>query len=312
MTKFIIKVSLFLIPILGLNAIYLLKGYLFSSKNEAVLIHNLKSHQEDAINIKFYGTSRIENGISPEDITIGMVEKKKSIPLNIQNCGMNSQMTGWVLKMQEKYYSKCDLMVVEVHPGKNPMQGVEQIKKSVAESIYLNDLCSFVFNHYLLVQHLPNLISDIRGRLPFTYMYTHYNGWNEMRYFNDEKRINPIREKVARWAKDDLEKNKFTGGWDEFATLIRNLQNRSNCKLMFIRMPVDGLLRILNDSLISFYDPMAFLKSQFPGADFLDTNTDPRFSSIHTVEDSHLEGPNARTFSRILGGILAQELEYKH
>jgi hypothetical protein len=177
MKIFIHKIFIFILPFIIVNSIFLRVGYLFSSKNNSILIHNLKSYEPGKINIKFFGTSRIESGISPEDVENGFLMVDKNKKVKVSNCGMDAEMTGWGLMMQEKYFSPCDLMIIEVHPGKNPMQGIDKTKKQFFISDYLDQFLSYYFSHFAVINNLPLLISDLRGRLPIKYMNAHINGW---------------------------------------------------------------------------------------------------------------------------------------
>ena len=306
MKHFILKTFIFILPAVIINNFLLLSGYLFSTKNDYVLIHNLRSYEPGKLNIKFFGTSRIENGISPDDIENGFSEVTKRNKVQVNNCGMNSMMTGWGLMMQEKYFAPCDLMIIEIYPGKDPMQDNAKINLPISISSYLDQFISFYINHYLVVQYLPTLISDLRGRSPIKYMNAHLNGWTESHYYRENSRLDPIKKRVAGWAEDDLRIKEFIQGWDQFTTEIKHLQNHSSCKLMFIRMPVNGRLLEVNEEFITQFNPMQYLKHSFPYASFIDANQDPLLKSISTIEDSHLDGLDAKIFSEKLGQILAK------
>jgi hypothetical protein len=269
------------------------------------LIHNLKSYEPGKINIKFFGTSRIESGISPEDVENGFLMVDKNKKVKVSNCGMDAEMTGWGLMMQEKYFSPCDLMIIEVHPGKNPMQGIDKTKKQFFISDYLDQFLSYYFSHFAVINNLPLLISDLRGRLPIKYMNAHINGWTETQYYKEDSRLDPVKQKVAAWAEDDLKRKEFEQGWDQFIVEIKHIQKRSNCNLVFIRMPVKDKLLELNEELLQQFNPMLYLKHSFPKALFIDANYDTSLMTISTIEDSHLDGPEAKIFSNKLGQILA-------
>jgi hypothetical protein len=305
MKKFLIKILIFLLPWIITNFVLLKAGYFFSSKSEFVLIHNLKSYEPGKFNIKFYGTSRIENDISPDEVEKGFNENTYGKKARVFNCGMNTEMTGWGLRMQEKYFARCDLMVIEIYPGKNPMQSLNNPVGNISPSSYIDQLLSFHVNHYIVFQNLSNFISDLRDRLPVKYMRSNKNGWTELIYVHRKTRLDRIKTMFALWAEDDMKRKEYSQGWDIFAGKLKELQVRSKCGIAFIRMPVQGRVKELNDSIINQFDPMSYLRLEFPGSLFIDANHMQTFKNLATIDDSHLESPSAKIFSRKLGQLLS-------
>ena len=198
MWRFSCKVFLFLAMIISVNQLLIHAGYLFSTKNDYILIRNLQGTEHGKINIKVFGSSRIENGISPEWMEKGF--KERGINTKVFNCGMNGRYLGWGLKMYEKYYDPCDIIIIEIITDKNLMFGSDHLPSKPTCEIYLDQCLCYFLNHYLVINQLPNLVSDIRGKLPIKYMNTHPDGWTEAHYYKDDKKTN-----------SDHRKNTFLG-----------------------------------------------------------------------------------------------------
>ncbi|MCX6248467.1 MAG: hypothetical protein NTW10_12140 [Bacteroidetes bacterium] len=270
--------------------------------------HNLKTFTRGKVNIKFYGTSRIESGISPVDVERGITSKTGNTHASVQNCGMSAEVVGWGMKMQELYYATADVMVIEIHPGKNPMTGGThgQIHKEFIVNM-IDQYISFHLNHVFVLHYMANLLSELREKLVVKNMYTYLNGWTSVEYVEDPYRLNLVKKKVSQWAEEDLNKIDYMYGWDDLAKEIRTLQQRSGCRLIFIRMPVDGLLRDQNQVFLANFDCMQFLSNEFPSAQVIDATTDPVLGNFHKSEDSHLSAEVASRFSFELGRQLQLE-----
>ena len=306
MYKIILRGFLFIIPILGLNQLFLNAGYLFSTKNEYVLIRNLKTHQPGKINVKVFGSSRIENGISP--YMMEMAFASKGIEARVFNCGINGKYPGWGLNMQEEYFSKCDILLVELIPDRNQMIGADQTPAKLSWGTYLDQCLSYHLNHVCVIHHLPNLVSDLRGRLPIKYMYTHKNGWTETKYIRKENRIQRVREKVRSWAIENFKTKEYLQGQNLYIDQVRNIEQRTGAKLVFIRMPVNGQTKYINDKILEESRLVENLRHAFPESIFIDATTDTRLSKFITIEESHLEGNTALLFSYCLAEVIVSDL----
>lgn len=308
MKRLLANTILFIFPLLVFNIIVLNAGYRYSYKNGYVMRHNLKTFTRGKVNIKFYGTSRIESGISPVDVERGITSKTGNTHASVQNCGMSAEVVGWGMKMQELYYATADVMVIEIHPGKNPMTGGThgQIHKEFIVNM-IDQYISFHLNHVFVLHYMANLLSELREKLVVKNMYTYLNGWTSVEYVEDPYRLNLVKKKVSQWAEEDLNKIDYMYGWDDLAKEIRTLQQRSGCRLIFIRMPVDGLLRDQNQVFLANFDCMQFLSNEFPSAQVIDATTDPVLGNFHKSEDSHLSAEVASRFSFELGRQLQLE-----
>ena len=289
-----------------MNQIYLSAGYLFSTKNEYVLIRNLKIHIPKKINIKVFGSSRIENGISP--FMMENAFASKGIDARVFNCGKNGKYPGWGLTMQEEYFSKCDILLVELIPDRNQMIGADQTPAKLSWGSYLDQCLSYHLNHVCVIHHLPNLVSDLRGRLPIKYMYTHKNGWTETKYIKKTDRLNRVHEKVTSWAVESYNTKDYLQEENVYIKKVRSILKRTGAKLVFIRMPVNGIVKSLNDKMLNESRLVDNLQKAFPNSIFIDATTEPSLSRFITVEGSHLEGSTVALFSYYLAEVIYSNL----
>jgi hypothetical protein len=248
MLKISIKVLAFLMPLIIINQLILHTGFLFSTKNDYILCRNLQDSKPGKVNIKVFGSSRIEIGISPSMMEQGY--KSKGVDVEVYNCGKNGRYPGWGLKMQEKFGSRCDIIIIEIIPEKNLMIGAYDLPSKQTWAMVFDQFLSFHLNHYFVIHHLPNLVSELRGRLPIKYMYTHPDGWTEAEYFMDTKRLNPLRDKIDSWALQALKDKGYLSGFDEFVLAVKEVQQRTGSQLVFLRMPVNGRIKVLNDQML--------------------------------------------------------------
>lgn len=299
MTRLLLKIFLFLLPIIIFNQILIWQGYLFSTKNDYLLIRNLKANAPAKLTVKVFGSSRVENGISPEALEQGF--KKNGIEAAVFNCGMNGRISGWGLQMFEKYSSPCDLAIIEIMPDKSLTDQGRNLVAKLPPATMIDQLFVYHLNHFMVIHQLPNLLSDIRGRLPIRYMKAHRDGWTEACYYKEEKRLKPIREKIHLWAERDLLSKEFLNGFGEFVSTVKHLQKRTGCKIIFLRMPVNGKTKLLNDQMLAESLLADKIKHSFPDAVYIDATTTEGLDKFVTVEESHLDSKNAVSFSYELG-----------
>jgi hypothetical protein len=305
MRSFILKSVLFLIPLVLINSAFLLMGFVYSPKNDFIINTLLsKDFNKGAFVVRFFGTSRVASGISPNAFVQSFEKDPANRNIQCLNIGVSGKQTGYSIIRQQEYMVPTNLAVIEFFPGKNPMPEHNQAVPMTPLSESFNECLLFYGTKFIMVNSLPNYISNLRGRLLFQSVFAHDNGWEEIRYTHNQYALDKIRSKWINMSRDIYDNDSMVAQYQAFSTLVRNFQKQTGCRLVFLAMPVDGELLRIRQERMTLFNPVEFLEKEFPEALVIDSKTNPSLKDIKTAEGSHLDAEAANRFSCELGKII--------
>lgn len=317
MIKLIFKTILFSLPLLTVNLFIYNWGYLENEKKLFVLSNHINSNlsSPDKYSILCFGTSRFNTGISPSYLIAGIKNYIVKEPTCI-NLSFSAQQPGYLIQEKTKHIiHPVDLTLIELYPTTNPNKISIPLQKKPFD--FLNEYLEYFFTKYSTMNVINQFFRNIiRNNIAIKYTYTHDDGWEE-RIYNKNKGNNGIERLKIEWrkgAKKDLSKcdhDSIYYNYNKFIKTIRDYQKRTNSRLCFIRMPVDGTLETIQDSILSKTKMIEIILDAFPNSIYIDSKNDTRLINFHTSEESHLSSEDAKSFSYRLGIILGQTISKK-
>jgi hypothetical protein len=316
MRYFLIKLILLLLPVMTINLCFILNGVLFSEKNDH-FIRSLIRHAAsgDQHRVVFFGSSRINTGISGTEVLRGMGQVENG--WDIVNLGLDGKGPAASLSLLEATGTTTvpEVSVVEVMPGINPMNNACDDEADVSLSSTLEGFLGFWFNKgFVLHKGIP-LIKIMLGSSATKYHNCHPDGWTEIRYYDCPVGLHNARETWASFARKNVHSGIGAKEYNTYAGFIRGLKTLKGSRLVFLIMPVDGPVLVCQDSSLAAFDPFPLLKAEFPEALFINANKVPLLKLEPTYEYSHLASAEAARFSGRLGKVLADSLrlnQYAH
>lgn len=318
MIKLIKYTFVFLIPLFVLNGFIRYKGYL-NNENQAVVLDKLlktKSPPPTDYTVLCFGTSRFNIGIVPSYLSYGL----KHLPLgkspNCLNLSFSGQQPGYLLQQRTKYMpTHVDLTLIEIFPTIDPNANCLHYPETPAE--YLDKFLIYYSTKIISLNMMNGLITDIlRHNLAIKYSFYHSDGWEE-RVYNNNPNNSGIKRLKKEWQKDASEilkvshKSNIASKYREYIKTISEYQKTTNSTICFIRMPVDGVLEEIQDSILAETKMVETLLNSFPNALYIDANKNQGLNNFHTAEDSHLTSIEAKRFSYYLGAYLGDLLKKK-
>jgi len=305
----LVKLILFLIPLMIINLCFILNGILFSEKND-YFIRTLirRAAYGEQRRVVFFGSSRINTGISGAEVLRGMGTEKNG--WDVINLGLDGKGPAASLSLLEATGTAKapEVAVVEVMPGINPMNNAGEYEAGFSLSSALEGFLGFWFNKgFVLHKGIP-LVKIILGSSATKYQNCHSDGWTEIRYCDCPVGLHNARETWVSFARKNVHNGIGAKEYASFAGFIRGLKTLKGSRLVFLIMPVDGPVLVCQDSSITAFDPFPLLKTEFPEALFINTNRVPVLKEEPTYEYSHLAGGEAARFSERFGKLLADSL----
>lgn len=317
MIKLIIKVSIFLIPLIILNFVFYHLGYLDNEKKYFILKQLISSKDSSSknYNVLCFGTSRLNTGLSPSYLAKGMnnyIDKK----INCINLSFSAQQPGYLIQEKTKQITySIDLTIIELYPTENPNRVSINLPKTPYES--LNEYLEYYFTKYSTINLMDQILkNNIRNNLAIKYTYTHEDGWEE-RTYNKNKNNNEIDRLKIEWYNraikelNGIQLDNITYNYHKFIKTIRDYQEKTNTILCFVRMPVDGKLETIQDSILIKTKMIDRILGAFPMAIYVDAKNEKTLKEFNTIEESHLSSEDAKLFSYQLGILLGKKINQK-
>lgn len=304
--RFIIKLSLFAIPILGLNFLLISLGFRYTEKN-SYIIKKLANQdvEKGAINFIFLGTSRTDCAIDPQ--AFENTFKSMGINAHAINLGIDGANAYLGLRLAGDKIKHYDYAVIEVFPG-NPIKKESPLLKEESPAAKANSFLSYYSNKMFVLQKGYSLFMFANKRIPVFYSYSHTNGFFELKQNNNPVAIQKEKNKWAGYMERAAEDTAtFFQAYMEYTDFIRHTFSGAKTRLIFLVMPVDGESRYYQQKLFDRENTVTILKTAFPTAVFISSQQVPSLSTVKTFEDSHLDGQNASVYSRKLANLFASD-----
>jgi hypothetical protein len=304
---FLIRMLIFIQPIIVLNFSFYFLGYLQNNKSIVFLNCQIKKerYDENKINILCFGTSRFNSGISPEYLCHGM-KKINARNYSCENLSFNGQQPGYLLEEKLKHLtSPIDITLIEIFPTKDPLGRSIIFPRNLNE--YLNSYINFYISKYSTLNMFNSIFIDvIRKNLSQRYTYCHQDGWEEIIYNNNRNNEgnNRLKNLWVKRARVELKTTNYkltTIQYINYFKLLKEYKMKTSSILIFVRMPVDETLRIVQDSILLKLDLVNKISEHFPNATVIDATTNTVLKRFHTIENSHLSSSESKLFSYYLG-----------
>ncbi len=267
-------------------------------------LHAAKQASEKDKTVIFYGSSRTQLGVSPDDFCGEM--KRLGNKATCWNLAMsNSNDAGILAHVGEKLYG--DVIVIE-QIGlnlSNPIRtdDAERYRRVKTQSWGqdVDDLAGFKLARSVFF--LRNNITRSFLNKRYEKMEYHDNGWLEVRYNKDPVEIErQKRHWEAYSVREQIPVERARTAQRAYKEIFDRLI-REGSRVVILRMPVGGVGRKMEDMFMSCGYHTDFIRND-PRILYIDANIHPVLSQYHAVEDSHLDAGDAVGFSRDLAGII--------
>lgn len=309
MKYFILKLMFFAVPILMADLALVLNGILYSEKND-YFIRSTISHAASTgeRQIIFFGTSRTNTGVSGEAVRRGLGNSFAGG--EVINLGLDgkSATASLALASAAAGFPSPEVAVVEVLPGINPMNNLDEKGRFFPFSSMAEGFLGFWFNKVFVLHNGIRVLKVFLGSQATKYMNCHADGWTEIHCCDCPAGISNARATWVSYARKNTGYSTGEQDFGKFARFIRGLKFLEGSKIVFLIMPVDGPVLECQEEVLRRFDPYVTLSREFPGALFLNANHITVLKSEPTYEYSHLAGEEAGRFSERLGKILSDSL----
>lgn len=309
MKKFALKFLLFLLPVMAFNLFLLKAGYMFSVKDVTFLKSLMKQFRETGTyNIGFFGTSRMDNGISPVAFLEGFGRTSGNQPVRAGNFAMDGSKSNTTIALATALHCRLDLAVIEIFQyfplcfntgvylkAKLPGQEVDEI---VNHSLY----------KFLPVYNLGNVLNELTARTGYKFTDVHPDGWTEMYISPNKTSREKARNNWTYFAINGLKQPQTPDDILAFARLVRNLTNIHQTQIVFLIMPTEAGVRYFSEFSLKKNGTLTALRHLFPDALIVHSDELTDLTDFKTGEYSHLEGSEARRYSVALGKYLRERV----